>query len=56
MQTTNLLITFLLFIALLLMGCSAQEAPIFEVPDGAQAGNLTALKDCEFQPKGRKVT
>lgn len=52
MNTTNLLIVFLLFIALLLMQCSAPESPIIEVPEGAQAVNPIRLKDYEFQPKG----
>jgi pimeloyl-ACP methyl ester carboxylesterase len=55
MNTTNLLIAFLLFIALLLTGCSAQESPILELPEGAQAGDLTELNDCQFQPKGNKA-
>lgn len=53
MNTTNLLIAFLLFIAFLLMGCSTQESPIFEVPEGAQAGDLTALQTCQFQSGSR---
>jgi hypothetical protein len=40
MNTTNLLIAFLLFIALLLMESNAQESLIFEVPEVAQAGDL----------------
>ena len=55
MNTTNLLIAFLLFIALLLTGCSVQESPILELPEGAQAGDLTGLKDCQFQPRGSKA-
>ena len=42
MDTTNLLIAFLLFIAFLLMGCSVKESPILELPEGAPAGDLTS--------------
>jgi pimeloyl-ACP methyl ester carboxylesterase len=55
-KTNHLLIALLLFIALLLLGCNPKEAtdPIV-VPDGAKAGELTGLKDCEFQPEGSKT-
>jgi len=54
MRTTNLLVTVLLLIAFLLAGCSTKGAPVSEVPEGAQAGELTGLKDCEYQPSGSK--
>jgi len=55
MKTTNLLIASLLFVALLLAGCSTKNAPVLEVPESAQAGDLTGLKECEFQPEGSKT-
>lgn len=55
MNTTNLLVAFMLFIAFLLTGCSPREASIFEVPEGAQAGDLVGLKECEYQPSGSKA-
>lgn len=48
MKTNHLLNALVLF-ATLLLGCSAKETPVLAVPDGAQAGELTGLKDCEFQ-------
>jgi len=41
---------------LLLGGCGARETPPVTVPDGAQAGDLTPLELCEFQPAGSKET
>ncbi|HEX6302912.1 MAG TPA: alpha/beta hydrolase [Anaerolineales bacterium] len=55
MKTTKLLIAFLLFVTLLLAGCSTKEAPVLEVPKGAQAGDLVGLEDCEYQPNGSKA-
>src|SRR5574342_933093 len=55
MKTTKILIAFLPFVTLLLAGCSTKEAPVSEVPEGAQAGELTELKDCEFRPAGSKA-
>lgn len=43
-----------IFVAWLLAGCGPAEPEIVTVPDGAAAGNLTALEPCEFQPgKGK---
>jgi pimeloyl-ACP methyl ester carboxylesterase len=44
-----------LLMGLLLAGCSSEDAPVPVVPVGAQAGNLVGLKDCEFQPEGKKT-
>ena len=40
MNTTNLLIAFMLFMAFLLAGCSPKEASVFEALEDAQAGDL----------------
>jgi pimeloyl-ACP methyl ester carboxylesterase len=55
MKANHLLIALVLFAALLLVGCSAKAAPISVVPTGAQAGDLTGLNACEFQPEGNKT-
>lgn len=55
MKTKDLLIALVLLSALLLAGCGAKETAVMTVPDGAQTGDLTGLKECEFQPKGSKV-
>ena len=55
MQTTDLLIAFMLFVAFLLSGCSAKEVPVFMVPEGTQAGDLPGLNDSEFQPPDSKA-
>jgi pimeloyl-ACP methyl ester carboxylesterase len=55
MKTNYLLFTFLLFAALLLAGCGAQDAPVLAVPEGAQAGKLVGLKECEFQTTASKT-
>ncbi len=55
MNTANLLIAFMLLIALLLTGCGPRDVSIFEVPEEAQVGDLSALSDCQFQPKGSKI-
>jgi pimeloyl-ACP methyl ester carboxylesterase len=56
MKTTHLLIAILLFIALLLIGCSTKQvSDSILAPDGAKAGELTGLKECEFQPRGSKT-
>ena len=51
MKTNYLLINVVLLTALLLAGCRAKETAPLAVPDGAQAGDLVGLKDCEFQPE-----
>lgn len=45
----------LLFIALLLAGRRAKKAPVLAVAEGAQAGALIGLMDCEFRPSGGKA-
>jgi pimeloyl-ACP methyl ester carboxylesterase len=50
MKTSTFLIALMLFAALLLIGCSTKEIPVPVVPDGAHAGDLLGLEDCEFQP------
>jgi hypothetical protein len=45
MDTTNLLIAFLLFIGLLLTECSVRETPIFEVPEDTQAVDLRVFEN-----------
>ena len=54
MKTNHFLITLLLF-AMLFAGCSATKTAVIEVPEGAQAGELIGLKDCEFQPGGSQA-
>ena len=54
MKTNHLLIVLVLLPALLLAGCGAKETAPLTVPEGAQAGDLTGLKDCEFQAHGKK--
>jgi len=55
MKKNYLLLTLILFAALLLVSCGAKETPVPIVPDGMQAGELTGLKYCEFQPAGSKT-
>lgn len=55
MNTKLLLTVLVLLTALLLAGCGAKETAPLAVPEGAQAGDLTGLKDCEFQLEGSKV-
>ncbi len=52
MKTNHLLIVLALFGALLLASCSSKAAPGAQVPEGAQAGELSALEKCEYQPAG----
>ena len=55
MNRKNILIALVLIAALLLVGCSAKDAPAPAVPEGAQTGELTGLKGCEYQPAGSKT-
>ena len=55
MKTNQLLIALVLFAALLLTGCGSKYAPVLAVPEGAQAGELTGLKECEYPPAGSKA-
>jgi D-alanyl-D-alanine carboxypeptidase len=55
MKTKHLLINVLLLAALLLAGCGAKETAPLTVPEGAQAGDPTGLKDCEFQTEGSRT-
>jgi pimeloyl-ACP methyl ester carboxylesterase len=50
MNTRLLWIAGVLFGALLLAGCGSQNNPAPVVPDGAQAGELTGMEACEYQP------
>jgi len=54
MKTSYLLIVFVLLASLVLIGCGTKETAPLAVPTGAQAGDLTDLKDCEFQAGGEK--
>jgi len=55
MKTNYILIALVLFAALLLAGCSPADAPAPVVPENAQAGELTGLNECEYQPAGSKA-
>jgi len=55
MKTDHRWIALVLLVAFVLVGCGAKPAPVITVPKGARAGELTGLKDCEFQPEGSKV-
>ncbi len=56
MNTRFLFIPFVLIATLLIDGCNSKAAPALVVPEEAQAGDLTGLTACEFQPAGRKTT
>lgn len=49
MKTNHLLITLVLFVTLLLVGCGSKDAPIPVVPEGAQAGELVNLQPCAYK-------
>ena len=55
MNTTNLLIACILFVAFLLTGCDARNASVPVVTEAPDAGDLTGWKDCEFQAEGGKA-
>lgn len=55
MKTYQFPIILALFALLLLVGCEARPAPVMAVPVGAQAGELTGLKDCEFRPESSRT-
>jgi pimeloyl-ACP methyl ester carboxylesterase len=55
MKPNHILITLLLFVMLLLTSCRPKAAPSLVVPEGAQAGELTGLHTCEYQPAGGKT-
>jgi len=55
MKTNQLLILLVLAAVLLLAGCSTKDSPVLAVPEGAQAGELTGLQECEYQPGGSKT-
>lgn len=50
MKTNHLLIALILFAAMMLASCSSRAAPGAQVPEGTQAGDLSGLEKCEFQP------
>lgn len=56
MKTSHLLIALVVFAALLLSGCAAAQAPGPVVPEGSQAGDMTGLEACQYQPDGSKET
>jgi len=51
MKTNHLLIALVLC-GWLLTACGVRETPVLAVPEGTQAGDLTGLKECEFQSEG----
>jgi hypothetical protein len=56
MGPDHLLIAFLLFIALLLLGCGPKEAPDpIVVPDSVGTEELPILNACEFPQHGSKT-
>jgi len=55
MKTNHLLIILIFFAVLLLAGCNSKDAPNPVVPEGAQAGKLTELNECEYQALGSKT-
>lgn len=55
MKAKHLLIACVPVAALLLFSCQAREAAVPLVPDGAQAGELTGLKACDYQAKDAQV-
>jgi hypothetical protein len=55
MKTHRPLIALVLSAGLLLAGCSSKAAAAPSVPVGAQAGELTGVQGCEFQPAGGKA-
>lgn len=52
---TNRLLIALVLCGWLLTACGAKETPVLAVPEGAEAGDLTGLKNCEYQPSGSKT-
>src|SRR5262249_11492197 len=55
MKINQLWVVLVLLAALLVVGCGAKPAPVPVIPAGAQAGDLTVWKNCEFQPEGSKA-
>ena len=55
MKTNCRLIVLALLAALLLASCGSKTATVTEVPQGAQASDLTGLEACDFQPAGSKA-
>jgi pimeloyl-ACP methyl ester carboxylesterase len=49
MKTNHILIALVLLVALALVGCSAENAPVPAVPEGAQAGDLVGLQPCTYK-------
>lgn len=54
MKTNHLLIALVLC-AWLLTACGVKETPVLAVPEGAQGGDPTELKDCAFQPESSRT-
>ena len=50
MKSRTLFLITLALMAVLLVGCAARQTPVPVVPEGAQAGELIGLNDCEYQP------
>ena len=56
MKAKQLLISCLVLAAALLTSCGSPKSPtVVAVPGNAQAGNLTGLHDCEYQPADSKT-
>src|SRR5512135_1653349 len=56
MRAKQLLISCLVSAAALLTSCgSPRSATVVAVPENAQAGNLTGMHDCEYQPADSKT-
>lgn len=54
-KSLALSMTIMLTLGILLASCSSKAAPVPVVPEGAQAGELTGLQACEFQPAGKET-
>lgn len=50
MKTNHFLVVIGILAAVLLVSCSSKAAPGAQVPESAQAGELSGLEKCEFQP------
>lgn len=55
MKIRFLWIPFVLLAALLFTSCSSKDPQVLVVPEGAHVGDLSELKECEYQPGGSKI-